>query len=326
MRRWIATRAAGGSRQPAWRPQAAPWRRVDPPASKFEFSLQHALGPGVAGPVPERRRRSRRPRPTAGARCGCDCRRADVEIVDHPRYTALDPRPALLRRRRASRTCSSSPSPIRSRCCDAAASCTASLRMHGIQRREALRARARRSARAPAATAPSSRRASCAAAITTSTAGAWRCAMKCASTCSVRLRDAAASPRMSRMLRHLLVLALALACSALRDAVRRPDARMPQAIAIDARAHRRRLRPARRLRHRRRRCATWATRALAASTPDAPRHYALLLDRGPDALLARINLIRGARHTRSTCRPTSSTRTTPATWCSTNCSRPRAAA
>jgi putative cardiolipin synthase len=37
-----------------------------------------------------------------------------------------------------------------------------------------------------------------------------------------------------------------------------------------------------------------ATRALAESTPEQPRHYALILDRGPDALLARINLIRGA--------------------------------
>ena len=36
-------------------------------------------------------------------------------------------------------------------------------------------------------------------------------------------------------------------------------------------------------------------RALADSTPEAPRHYALLLDRGPDALLARVNLIRAAR-------------------------------
>ena len=36
-------------------------------------------------------------------------------------------------------------------------------------------------------------------------------------------------------------------------------------------------------------------RALAESTPDAPRHYALILDGGPDALLARIHLIRSAR-------------------------------
>jgi putative cardiolipin synthase len=35
---------------------------------------------------------------------------------------------------------------------------------------------------------------------------------------------------------------------------------------------------------------------LRRSTPDAPRHYALILDRGPDALLARVNLIRSARH------------------------------
>ena len=37
--------------------------------------------------------------------------------------------------------------------------------------------------------------------------------------------------------------------------------------------------------------------AFAASTPEAPKHFALILDRGPDALLARINLIRSARHT-----------------------------
>ncbi|HEY0502750.1 MAG TPA: phospholipase D-like domain-containing protein [Lysobacter sp.] len=37
-----------------------------------------------------------------------------------------------------------------------------------------------------------------------------------------------------------------------------------------------------------------ATQALAESTPEQPRHYALILDRGPDALLARINLIRSA--------------------------------
>lgn len=36
-------------------------------------------------------------------------------------------------------------------------------------------------------------------------------------------------------------------------------------------------------------------KALLASGPDAPRHYALILDRGPQALLARINLLRSAR-------------------------------
>lgn len=36
-------------------------------------------------------------------------------------------------------------------------------------------------------------------------------------------------------------------------------------------------------------------KALLASGPDAPRHYALILDRGPPALLARINLLRSAR-------------------------------
>ena len=38
-------------------------------------------------------------------------------------------------------------------------------------------------------------------------------------------------------------------------------------------------------------------RATAESTPQAPRHYALILDQGSDALLARINLIRSARRT-----------------------------
>jgi len=37
-----------------------------------------------------------------------------------------------------------------------------------------------------------------------------------------------------------------------------------------------------------------AVRAVAESTPEQPRHYALIIDRGPDALLARINLIRAA--------------------------------
>ena len=37
-----------------------------------------------------------------------------------------------------------------------------------------------------------------------------------------------------------------------------------------------------------------ATRAFAESTPAVPRHYVVLLDHGPDALLARINLVRSA--------------------------------
>ncbi len=40
-----------------------------------------------------------------------------------------------------------------------------------------------------------------------------------------------------------------------------------------------------------------AGRAFAESTPQQPRHYALILDRGTDALLARINLIRSATTT-----------------------------
>ncbi|MET0655500.1 MAG: phospholipase D-like domain-containing protein, partial [Pseudoxanthomonas sp.] len=38
-----------------------------------------------------------------------------------------------------------------------------------------------------------------------------------------------------------------------------------------------------------------SSRAYAESSAQAPRHYALILDRGQDALLARINLIRSAR-------------------------------
>lgn len=37
--------------------------------------------------------------------------------------------------------------------------------------------------------------------------------------------------------------------------------------------------------------------AYAASTPDRPRHSVILLDRGQDSLLARVHLIRSARHT-----------------------------
>ena len=37
-----------------------------------------------------------------------------------------------------------------------------------------------------------------------------------------------------------------------------------------------------------------AGEALAESTPSTPRHYALILDRGEDALLSRVNLIRSA--------------------------------
>jgi len=40
-----------------------------------------------------------------------------------------------------------------------------------------------------------------------------------------------------------------------------------------------------------------AARAFAESTPQQPRHYALILDRGSDALLARVNLIRSATTT-----------------------------
>src|SRR6476619_4222908 len=40
-----------------------------------------------------------------------------------------------------------------------------------------------------------------------------------------------------------------------------------------------------------------AARAFVDSAPDAPRHYALILDRGHDALAARLDLLRSATTT-----------------------------
>ncbi|HJW45305.1 MAG TPA: phospholipase D family protein [Lysobacter sp.] len=37
-----------------------------------------------------------------------------------------------------------------------------------------------------------------------------------------------------------------------------------------------------------------ATRALSESTPELPRHFAVIIDAGPDAMLARLDMIRGA--------------------------------
>ena len=99
---------------------------------------------------------------------------------------------------------------------------------------------------------------------------------------------------MSPWLRHLVVLALALTCGACAMSETKRghaeaiaigarataiDCDQPNACAIDS--------PLRNL----------ADTALAASAKSTPHHYALLLDRGPDALLARINLIRSARYT-----------------------------
>ena len=61
--------------------------------------------------------------------------------------------------------------------------------------------------------------------------------------------------------------------------------------------------------------------AIAASTPAAPRHVALILDDAPDALLVRIHLIRSAQRSIDL-QTTSSTRTIPRSWCWMN-SRPR---
>ena len=73
--------------------------------------------------------------------------------------------------------------------------------------------------------------------------------------------------------------------TAARQAVQiaaRPD------VVVDATS---RTRPARGLRP----CARWLCRR-AQSSPGAPHHKVLLLDFGQDALAARLDLIRGARH------------------------------
>jgi phosphatidylserine/phosphatidylglycerophosphate/cardiolipin synthase-like enzyme len=95
-------------------------------------------------------------------------------------------------------------------------------------------------------------------------------------------------------LRQLLVLALALSCSAcVMTEARRGHA---EAIAIGARATDLDC-------HGPNACALasplrdLADTALVASARSTPHHYALLLDRGPDAMLARVNLIRSARYT-----------------------------
>src|SRR4249919_512458 len=99
---------------------------------------------------------------------------------------------------------------------------------------------------------------------------------------------------MTALLRSLMVLALALSCSAcVMTDTRRGHA---EAIAIGARATALDCNgpnacalasPLRDL----------ADTALVASARSTPHHYALLLDRGPDAMLARVNLIRSARYT-----------------------------
>ncbi|BCT92316.1 phospholipase D family protein [Lysobacter helvus] len=99
---------------------------------------------------------------------------------------------------------------------------------------------------------------------------------------------------MSPLLRHLLVLALALSCGAC--AMSETKRGHAEAIAIGARAtaidcdrpnHCAIDSPLRNL----------ADTALAESANSTPHHFALLLDRGPDALMARVNLIRSARYT-----------------------------
>ena len=94
-------------------------------------------------------------------------------------------------------------------------------------------------------------------------------------------------------LSRLLVLSLALLCGAcvsLSDTQRNRAASIAHAArsqvidcnAADACAQASALR-------------ALGDRAQAESTAQAPRHYALILDRGQDALLARLNLIRSAR-------------------------------
>ena len=97
---------------------------------------------------------------------------------------------------------------------------------------------------------------------------------------------------MNRLLLRILAAALALplaACATLSPA----EYARAEAIAVDARDTTVDCTRADR-------CAApsplraLAGQAFAASAPDAPRHYALILDEGGEALLARLDLIRGA--------------------------------
>jgi len=97
---------------------------------------------------------------------------------------------------------------------------------------------------------------------------------------------------MSPLLRGL-VLSLALlggACASLSDTQRNRAASIAQAArsqAIDCSAANACAQPSA--------LRALGDRAQSESTAQAPRHYALILDRGQDALLARLNLMRSAR-------------------------------
>lgn len=102
-------------------------------------------------------------------------------------------------------------------------------------------------------------------------------------------RPPRSAPPLVRMLLSLALLLSLAACATLTPAQRDHAA----AIAVAARSHQVDC-------DRDDRCArpsalrALAGEALAGSTPSAPRHYALILDRGEDALLGRVNLIRSA--------------------------------
>lgn len=99
-------------------------------------------------------------------------------------------------------------------------------------------------------------------------------------------------PRPRRVLRPILLLCLLLLVACMPS---RRDVRQAQA---EAAAHQ----PTAITCQREDRCALvsplheLARQTMAASTPDAPRHQAMLLEYGQDALLARVHLIRAARH------------------------------
>jgi hypothetical protein len=176
MHRWIATvLLAGGSWRRLARQRRRTRARVAPESKPFALRVlpAHALGPDVAGPVPGGTGEVV-DLATVAARCACACRRAGRD----PRPSALH---ALTRGPRFFDAARDFPEvTVHLRSLSAALLRTGGtlhgqLRMHGIERRERFVLAPGQVLRAPARLRHRRAAASCAAAITTWTAGAWRC-------------------------------------------------------------------------------------------------------------------------------------------------------
>ena len=262
----------------------------DPAALALRLRAAHALGHERWKALPALRRRGAAPGrwPPPGASCAVH--RA-VEIVGHPRYTEWTRSAEFFDAERYPVVAFVSRPYTRS-CSGGGGALAGELSIRGITRPKSLTWR-RPPARARRLTATWSRPAACAAATTAWIAGvgAERPGGVHPARRALKPERAAHEVRCARMLGCCRWRLLCGACVSLSDTQRdRARGDRPRRALAGHRLQRgRRLRravaPARR----------WATARMAESTPQAPRHYALMLDRGQDALLARINLIRSAR-------------------------------